>query len=108
MTLSLYAMFISCRPGQDTSGFGLCPVPASVGGPLDGIEVDSFFVHLPQRAHLAQLADALLDELHREVDVLLGREAAEGEADRAVGELVVAAQGAQHVRGLERSRGARR
>src|SRR4051812_44643188 len=85
MTLSLYAMFISL-----------------VRGPLNAVEVHAFLEHLPERAHLAQLADALLDELHRELDVLGLRETADGEADGAVRELVVAAECPQHVRRLER------
>src|SRR3569832_245424 len=62
--------------------------------PLHRIQADAALVHLPQRAHLAQLADALAQQLHRVVHVLLGGEAPEGEADRAVGELVVAHEGA--------------
>src|SRR5713226_4978236 len=84
MTLSLYAMTVLL-----------------MRGPLHRVEVDALFVHFPQRAHLAQLADAFPDDPDRPIDVFLGREAPEGEADGAVRELVVAAERAQHVRRLE-------
>src|SRR5712664_1770657 len=94
MTFSLYAMCISLL--------------TSMCCPLHRIQVDAVLVHLPQRAHLAQLADALLDEPDREIDVLARRETPEGETDGAVRELVVAAQGPQHVGRLEAGRRARR
>src|SRR5512147_263593 len=94
MTLSLYAMAFSSN--------------CLVRGPLNGIEVHAFLEHLPQGRELAELRDLALDQVDRVVDLLLGRETSDREADRAVRELVAAAERAQHVRGLERGRSARR
>src|SRR3972149_1429750 len=91
MTLSLYAISLT-----------------SMCGPLNRGQVYPFLVHLPQRRELAQLRHLLLDQRRRVVDLLLGGEAPERDADRAVRQLVVAPERAQHVRGLERGRGARR
>src|SRR5712671_1697342 len=76
--------------------------------PLHGIQVHAFLVHLPQGRQLAQLADLGAQELDGVVDLLLGGEAADGESDRAVGELVRAPQRAQDVRRLETRRRAGR
>src|SRR5712691_2565335 len=76
--------------------------------PLHGIQVHAFLVHLPQGRQLAQLADLGAQELDGVVDLLLGGEAADGEADRAVGELVRAPERAQDVRRLETRRSAGR
>src|SRR6267378_3131255 len=76
--------------------------------PLDGIQVHALLVHLPQGRKLAQLADLGAQELDGVVDLLLGGEAADGESDRAVGELVRAPQRAQDVRRLETRRSAGR
>src|SRR6185312_1986683 len=108
MTLSLYAMVLPqpfiyprrIRIGRRDA--------TSVRGPLHGGEIDAVLVHLPQRRQRAQLVDLAADQLDREVDLALGGEAADGEADRAVRELVAAAKRAQHVRRLERCRRARR
>src|SRR5690242_5441998 len=91
MTLSLYAMAISL-----------------VGSPLNSVEIDAVLVHLPERRELAQLADLALDQVGGVVDLFLRREAAERDADRAVRELVVSAERAQHIGRLQRRRGARR
>src|SRR5688572_23618998 len=91
MTLSLYAMAMSLM---------CCP--------LYGIQVDAVLVHFPERRELAQLLHLLADEAGGVVHFLLRGEAAERDADRAVSELVVAPQRAQHVRGLERRRSAGR
>src|SRR5882672_1295083 len=96
MTLSLYAMFRS---------YSICRL---MWRPLHRTQVDTLLVHFPQGGQLAQLGDLAADELHREVDLFLGREAPESEADRAVRQLVRASQGPQHIRGLETRRGARR
>src|SRR5450830_98389 len=74
--------------------------------PLDLRDIDAVFEHVPQRRQSAQLGDGLADFLRGIIDFFFGGEAAEGEADRAVGQFVVAAQGAQYVRRLQRSRGA--
>src|SRR4026209_1041128 len=91
MTLSLYAMANS-----------------SVCSPLHGIQIDALFVHLPQGRKLPQLLHLPLEEVGSIVDFFLGRKTAQGDAYRAVRQLVVAPQRAQHVRGLERGGSARR
>jgi hypothetical protein len=77
-TLSLYAMISP----------PLCSGAIS-GCPLHDVEVDAFLVHVPQRRQFAQLADLALQQLDRVVDFLFRREAADGEADRAVRQLVL-------------------
>src|SRR5258705_9350770 len=76
--------------------------------PLHGIQVHAFLVHLPQGGRLAQLADLGAQELDGVVDLFLGGEAADREADRAVRELVRAPERAQDVRRLETRRSAGR
>src|SRR5688572_17241748 len=91
MTLSLYAMFST-----------------SMCGPLDRVQVYAVLVHLPQRRELAQLLHFAAQQVCREIDFFLVAEAPERDAHRAVRQLVRAPERAQHVRRLERSRGARR
>src|SRR5450830_1609920 len=79
-----------------------------VGSPLDRINIDSIFKHIPQRRQFAQLVYFRFQQVHGEVDVFFGREAADGETDRAVRQFVAAAQGAQHVRWFQAGRGAGR
>src|SRR5450830_616702 len=79
-----------------------------VCGPLDRADVDPILVHIPQRRQFAQLADLALDQVDGEVDVFFRRETTDGEADRAVRQLVAAAQRAQHVRRFQAGRGASR
>src|SRR5258707_14120701 len=76
--------------------------------PLHGIQVHALFVHLPQGGELAQFADLGAQELDGVVDLLLGGEAADGEANRAVGELVRAAERPQDIRRFEARRSAGR
>src|SRR5450830_863825 len=79
-----------------------------VCGPLDRADVDPILVHIPQRRQFAQLADLALDQVDGEVDVFFRRETTDGEADRAVRQLVAATKGAQHVRRLQAGGGASR
>src|SRR5450830_1415002 len=79
-----------------------------VGSPLDRINIDSIFKHIPQRRQFAQLVYFRFQQVHGEVDVFFGREAADGETDRAVRQFVAAAQGAQYVRWFQAGRGAGR
>jgi hypothetical protein len=65
--------------------------PWLMSSPLDGIDIDAFLEHVPQRRQFAQLATFAFSS-SREVDVFFGREAADGEADRAVRQFVAAAQ----------------
>lgn len=74
--------------------------------PFDSVEVDALLHELPQRAELAEEGDALLDGLEDVVDLGVGGEAADTEADTGVGALVAVAQGTEDVRGLERGGGA--
>src|SRR6185503_3262381 len=91
MTLSLYAMAVSL-----------------VRCPLDRAEVDAFLVHFPEGRKLPQFCHLPLEEVGSIVDFFLGRKTAQGDANRAVRELVVAPERAQHVGRLERGRGAGR
>src|SRR5690606_25404464 len=95
---SLYAIAVS--PGESGR--------LSVSRPLYGIQIDAFLDHLPQRGQFAQLADALTEQVDREVDFLDGGKATDREADRAVRQFVVATQCAQHVGRLQTGRGTRR
>src|SRR5471032_243269 len=76
--------------------------------PLDGVNIDAVLEHIPQRRQFAQFVYFRFQQVHGEVDVFLGREAADGETDRAVRQFVAAAQGAQHVRWFQAGRGAGR
>mmetsp|Transcript_15032 Transcript_15032/g.35474 ORF Transcript_15032/g.35474 Transcript_15032/m.35474 type:complete len:690 (-) Transcript_15032:2922-4991(-) len=86
----------------------LLVVASSVGGPLDGAEVDAVLVHIPQRGQFTQLGDPVRQHADGVIDLFLGREAADGHAQRAVRQLVRAAQRAQHIAGLQAGRGAGR
>src|SRR5574343_1122895 len=92
MTLSLYAMLMLL----------------SVRRPLDGGQVYAVFVHFPQGGQLAQLGHVLLDGLDGVIDLFFGGPTTNGHAQAAVGQLVAAAQGAQHIAGLQAGRGAGR
>src|SRR5215216_5100876 len=98
MTFSLYAISKSPLP---------CAPSNSVSSPLDGVQIDAFLMHFPQRRKIAQLVDLSLQQFDRVIDFLFGREAPDGKADGAVRELVAAAERTQYVRGLERRRRAR-
>ena len=74
--------------------------------PADRLEVDAFLDHLVQRAHVAELLDGLDDATDGEVNLLLGGEATDAEADGGVSELDIDAHGAKHVAGLQAGRGA--
>ena len=77
-----------------------------VGGPLDLAEVDAFFDHLVEGREFAELDDYFDDLVGDVVDFGLGVEAADAEADGAVGNVVTEAEGLEDVAGLERGRGA--
>ncbi|KAJ8550279.1 hypothetical protein ON010_g10790 [Phytophthora cinnamomi] len=70
--------------------------------PLDRVGVDALLHHFPQGAHLAQTRDVLDAQLHGVVDLGLRRETADAEADGRVRQVLAHADGAQHVRRLER------
>src|SRR5690242_21561115 len=103
MTFVLYAMVglfgsIGNRDGMRT------PAGASVRHPGDALQIDAFFVHLVERGQLAQALDLVDDEVGHVVDLLLGREAPEAEADARVRELVADSERAQDVARLEAGR----
>jgi hypothetical protein len=60
-----------------------------VRGPFDGIKIDSFFVHIPERGKFAQLRDCSLYVINGVVNILLRGEAPDTEANRTVRELVI-------------------
>ena len=62
--------------------------------PLDGVEVNTLLHELPQRAELAKEGHTLLYSLEHVVDLLVGGEAADAEADTGVCALVTATKGA--------------
>ena len=56
--------------------------------PLDGIQVNSLFEHLPQWAHVAQFIDGVGHLLDRVIDLLFGGIAAQPEAKRRVCQVI--------------------
>src|SRR5690606_436180 len=99
-------LFTVCHAANPlSSGAALQATRKSVCLPFDLGQVDTLFEHVPQRRQLTQLVHRLGHLAGGVVDLFLGGEAAEGEADRAVRQLVVAAQGAQHVGRLQRGGG---
>ena len=61
--------------------------------PLNGVKVDTLLNKLPQWAELAKEGHALLHSLEHVVDLLVGCEAANTEADTGVRALVAATEG---------------
>ena len=70
-------------------------------GPLDRLDVDALLHHLPQRAHLAQAVDVMGARVDGVVHFFLGAEPTDAEADGGVRHVLLHAERAQHVRGLE-------
>ena len=79
-----------------------------VGSPLDLGEVDAFLDHLVERGELAEVLDDGDDLVGDVVDLCLGVEAAEAEADGGVSDVVAEAEGLEDVAGLQRGGGAGR
>jgi hypothetical protein len=77
-----------------------------VGGPLDLGEVDAFFDHLVEGESSRRLTTTFDDFVGDVIDFCLGVEAAEAEADGAVGYVVAEAESLENVAGLEGGRGA--
>src|ERR1700690_2419407 len=77
-------------------------------GPLHGVQIDAFLVHIPQRRQLAQLGDLAFEQVDGEIDLFRGVEAADGETNGGMREFVRAPQRAQHVGRLEAGGGAGR
>src|SRR4051812_3868791 len=97
MTFSLYAIArsLSWKPrARGSENF-------SVRRPLHAGEVDPLLVHLVKRGHLPELVDLADHQIRHVVDLLLGVEAAEAEADRRVRQVVADAHGVEDVRRLE-------
>lgn len=74
--------------------------------PLDRIQIDTLLDQLPKGTQLAQEVHAILDSLENVVDLRVGGESTNAEADTAVSALVAAAQSTQDVAGLEGGRSA--
>ena len=68
----------------------------SVGRPLDCLEVNALLVHFIQRAHVAQVVNRTHHVLDNVVDLFVGVESADAEADTAVSQLVADAQRLEH------------
>src|SRR5487761_2029868 len=77
-------------------------------GPLHGVQIDAFLVHVPQRRQLAQLGDLALEQVDGEIDLFRGVEAADGETNGGMRQFVRASQRTQHVGRLEAGGGAGR
>src|SRR5690606_27966604 len=73
--------------------------------PFNLTEVDALFVHIPQRRQFTQLDHRFANLLCGVIDIFFGGEAAKGKANRAMRQLIVTAQGTQHVGRLQGSRG---
>lgn len=78
----------------------------SVLAPLDRVQVNALLNQLPEGTQLTQEVHAILNSLENVVDLGIGGESADTEADTAVGALVAAAQGTQDVAGLQGGRSA--
>src|SRR5580693_4040998 len=101
MTFSLYAMtFFPSFEERPTAPPEA--VPCLVRRPLNALEIDPLLRHLVERRQLAKLDDLPDHQLGDVVDLFLGVEAAESEADRGVRHLLLDADRAQHVGRLER------
>lgn len=73
----------------------------SVLAPLDRVQVNALLNQLPEGTQLTQEVHAILNSLENVVDLGIGGESANTEADTAVGALVAATQGAENVAGLQ-------
>lgn len=69
--------------------------------PLNGVEVDTLLHKLPQRTELTQEGNTFLHCLENVVNLGVGGEATDAEADTAVGALVTAAESTENVRGFK-------
>jgi hypothetical protein len=63
-----------------------------MGCPLYALEVDTFFVHFPERGKLAKAVDLFDHEVAHVVDLFLGIEPPEPKPDARVGKLVADAE----------------
>src|ERR1700722_3253938 len=95
MTFSLYAMMFWFSGD-------------SVSRPLDGLQIDSLFVHLVEGGHVAKVLHLADDEVGHVVDLFLSVEPPEPESDARVRQLVSASERAQDVARLEAGGGAGR
>src|SRR3569832_1783189 len=88
-TLSLYAMVSS----------EVYVISQLMSRPLNRFQVHALFGHFIERKHLPQLGDDLNNLLDRIVNLIIGIETAQAEADRRVSEFRPDAKCAQHIRG---------
>jgi len=77
-----------------------------VRGPLDLAQVDAFLDHLVERREFAEVLHHVDDLVAHVVDLGLGVEAAQAEADGAVRDVVAEAERLEHEAGLQRGGGA--
>src|SRR6185503_12828153 len=80
----------------------------SVSRPLDRLEVDPLLVHFVERRHLAEPAHARDDEIGHVVDLFVGVESADAEADGRMSQLFANPHRAKDVARLEAGARARR
>lgn len=78
----------------------------SVLTPLNGVQIVSLLNQFPEGTQLAQEIHTVLDRLENVVDLGIGGETTNSEADTAMGALVATSQGTQDVTWFQRSRGA--
>ena len=92
------------QPQPHPPGVVLNTEQALVLAPLNGVQVNALLHELPERANVTQVLHPALHRLEHIVDLRLGGEPADTEADAAVRALVTAAQRTQDVAGLQRRR----
>src|SRR5260370_3718644 len=74
--------------------------------PLHIFQVDAFLRHLIERRKFAQPLNRFDDAVRNIIDLGLGIEAPDAEADRAVGQVIACAESLQYIRWLQRRGGA--
>ena len=79
-----------------------------VGSPLNGAQVNAFFVHVPQGAEVAQFGHVGFDGVNGVVNFGFGGPTAHGHSQATVSQFVAAAQGAQHIARFKTGRGTSR
>src|SRR5882757_8380103 len=72
-------------------------LPNLLACPLDALQIHAFFRHFVQRREFAQPFDRFDNTVGHVIDFSLGIEAANAEANRAVGEVIARAQSFQYI-----------
>lgn len=65
--------------------------------PFNLADIDAFLHHLPQRAHIPQPVDNADDALHNEIDLCLGSESSDTEAEGRVSHVFCSAESAEDI-----------